>query len=165
MRLLKLFAVVATLTGAAAASAQADSSAWGPETATRNLQAVLRPAAGGPATGLGIVSFRQPKDAKKIVLLDVRVRGLVPNQSYLLQRATDTSVDDDCTGTNWLTLGRGLDPRAIQTNNSAAGRAKLSRDLATVPTGTQLDIHFRVIDAVTSAVVLESFCYQFTVSQ
>lgn len=165
MRLLKLLVVVAALTGGAAASAQAHQSAWGPETATRNLQAVLRPAEGGPATGIGILNFRQPKDANKIVLLDVRVRGLLPNHSYLLQRATDTSVDDDCTGTNWLTLGRGLNPRAITTNNSAAGRAKLSRDLAAVPTGMQLDIHFRVIDAVTSAVVLESFCHQFTVSQ
>jgi hypothetical protein len=34
-----------------------------------------------------------------------------------------------------------------------------------VPTGTQSDIHFRVIDDATSAVVLESGCYQFTVSQ
>jgi hypothetical protein len=29
----------------------------------------------------------------------------------------------------------------------------------------EFDIHFRVIDAVTSAVALESACYQFTVSQ
>ena len=31
--------------------------------------------------------------------------------------------------------------------------------------GTPFDIQFRVIDAVTSAVVLESACYQYTVSQ
>jgi hypothetical protein len=33
-----------------------------------------------------------------------------------------------------------------------------------VPTGSQFDIHFRVIDAVSSSPVLESGCYQFTVS-
>jgi hypothetical protein len=37
--------------------------------------------------------------------------------------------------------------------------------LAAVALGTEFDIHFRVIDAVTSAVVLQSACYQFTVTQ
>jgi hypothetical protein len=40
----------------------------------------------------------------------------------------------------------------------------LFRDLAAAPTGSQFDIHFRVIDAVTSAPVLQSSCYRFTVS-
>ena len=39
------------------------------------------------------------------------------------------------------------------------------RDLATIPLDMQFDIHFRVIDTETSAVVLESACYQYTVSQ
>jgi len=39
------------------------------------------------------------------------------------------------------------------------------RDLATIPLDMQFDIHFRVIDMETSAVVLESACYQYTVSQ
>jgi hypothetical protein len=30
--------------------------------------------------------------------------------------------------------------------------------------GTEFDIHFRVIDALTQTVVLESGCYQFRVS-
>jgi hypothetical protein len=34
-----------------------------------------------------------------------------------------------------------------------------------VPTGAQFDIQFRVIDAATSAVVLDSACSQYTVSQ
>jgi hypothetical protein len=39
----------------------------------------------------------------------------------------------------------------------------LFRDLASAPTGKQFDINFRVIDAVSSAPVLESSCYRFTV--
>jgi hypothetical protein len=77
----------------------------------------------------------------------------------------DTNVNDDCVGTNWLTLGRGLDPQAITTDERGTGRADLFRNLAAFPVGTQFDIHFRVVDTVTSAVVLESSCYQFTVTQ
>jgi hypothetical protein len=166
MRVLKLLALLAALTSAAAAAAQADvGPPWGPETPHFNLQAILRPAGSGPDDGFGLVKFRQPNDADKIVYLDVSVRNLAPNHSYYLQRATDTSVDDDCTGTNWLTLGRGLTPMAITTDDRGTGRGQLFRDLAALPEGMQFDIHFRVIDAATTAVVLESGCYQFTVSQ
>ena len=166
MRVLKLVALLAALTSAAAAAARADvGPPWGPETPHFNLQAILRPAASGPDDGFGLVKFRQPNDADKIVYLDVSVRNLAPNHSYYLQRATDTSVDDDCTGTNWLTLGHGLTLVAITTDDSGTGRAQLFRDLAALPAGMQFDIHFRVLDAATTAVVLESGCYQFTVSQ
>lgn len=164
MRLLKVFALLATLTAAAATAAQADPGGWGPETPNFNLEAVLRPAVSGPETGLGLVKFRQPNDADKIVYLEVWVRDLAPNHSYYLQRAVDTNVDDICTGTNWLTLGQGLVPEAITTDERGTGRAELFRDLAAVPTGIEFDIHFRMIDAVTSAVVLQSGCYQFVVS-
>jgi hypothetical protein len=130
-----------------------------------NLEAILRPAAGGPGDGFGLVKFRQPKDADTIVVLDVWVRDLAPNHSYLLQRATDPSVDDDCIGANWLTLGQGPVPQPITTDGRGTGRADLFRSLAAIPLGTQFDIHFRMIDAVTSAVVLESGCYRFTVSR
>ena len=136
-----------------------------PATPNFNLEAVLRPAAGGPGDGFGLVTFRQPKDAAKVVNLDVWVRDLAPNHSYSLQRATDANVNDACTGTNWLTLGQGLAPAAITTDERGTGRADLFRDLAAIPLGTEFDIRFRVIDAVSSAVVLESACYQFTVSQ
>jgi hypothetical protein len=162
MRLLKLLVLLATLASAAATAAQAE---WGPETPNFNLEAVLRPAPAGPENGFGLVKFRQPNDADKIVYLDVWVRDLAPNHSYYLQRAVDTTADDVCTGTNWLTLGKGLVPEAITTDDRGTGRADLFRDLAAVPPGTEFDIHFRVIDAVTSAVVLQSGCYQFTVSQ
>ena len=167
MRLLKLFAVLAALTTVAPAAARSDSAGppWGPATPNFNLEVILRPVAGGPDKGFGLVKFRQPKDADVIVYLDVWVRDLAPNHSYYLQRATDSNVNDDCTGTNWLTLGQGPVPQAITTDERGTGRANLFRDLAAVPLGTQLDIHFRVIDAVTSAVVLKSSCYQFTVSQ
>ena len=131
----------------------------------RNIEAQLRPVAVGPDGGFGLVTFRQPKDGDTIVNLGVWVRDLAPNHNYKLQRATDRNVNDDCTGTNWLTLGQGLVPHVITTDETGTGRADLFRNLAAVPLGTQFDIHFRVIDALNSTVVLDSTCYQFTVSQ
>src|SRR5881296_3158436 len=153
MRLLKVCAVLAAVTSVAIVApvaARADSGA--------NLEVILRPVAGTPDGGFGLVKFRQPKDADKVVYLDVWVRDLAPNHSYLLQRAVDTNVNDDCSGTNWLTLGQGLVPQAITTDETGTGRANLFRSLASIPLGTEFDIHFRVIDAATSAVVLESAC-------
>ena len=92
------------------------------------------------------------------------MRDLAPDAAYLLQRAVDVTIDDDCTSTAWLTLGRGLQPQSIVTDEGGTGRAELFRDLAAVALGSEFDIHFRVIDAVTAAVVLESECYQFRVS-
>jgi hypothetical protein len=167
MPLIKLLTVLATLTAAAAASGRADAvdPPWGPATPNFNLEVILRPVAGGPDNGFGLVKFRQPKDADRIVILDTWVRDLAHDHSYSLQRATDSNVNDDCTGTNWLTLGRGPDMQTIDTDASGTGRADLYRSLAALPLGAQFDIRFRVIDKVSSAVVLESACYQFTVSQ
>jgi len=160
MRLLKLSAALAAVTSVALVApvaARADSGA--------NAEVILRPVAGAPDGGFGLVKFRQPKDADRIVILDTWVRDLAHDHSYSLQRATDTNVNDDCTGTNWLTLGRGPDMQTIDTDGSGTGRADLYRSLAALPLGAQFDIRFRVIDKVSSAVVLESACYQFTVSQ
>jgi hypothetical protein len=151
-------AVVALTLSAAPALA-----GWGPATPDFNLEAQLRPVAG--ASGFGLVKFRQPKDADKIAYLDAWVRDLTPNQNYSLQRATDTNVDDSCTGTNWLTLGRGPAPQSITTDDNGTGRAELFRDLAAIALGTEFDIKFRVVDAATSAIVLETACYQYRVSR
>jgi hypothetical protein len=160
-------AALVALTAMAGTATRADAVGppWGPATPNFNVEVVLRPVAGAPDGGFGLVKFRQPKDADKIVNLDVWVRDLAANRSYNLQRATDMNVNDECTGTNWLTLGRGLVPQAITTDEKGTGRADLFRNLSMFPLGTQFDIQFRVIDAVTSAVVLKSACYQFTVSQ
>ena len=152
---------VAAVTASVFASAASAEPAQDTEAPPFNLQVKLRAVDGGQ--GSGRVKFRQPKDAAKIVFLRTRVRNLAPNHSYLLQRAVDTTVDDNCTSTAWLTLGRGLDPQAITTDDRGRGRELLFRDLSAVPTGSQFDIHFRVIDAVTSAPVLQSDCYQYTV--
>ena len=130
---------------------------WGPETPHFNLEVVLR------GDGFGLVKFRQPNDADKTVYLDTWVRDLAANTSYLLQRAVDTNVDDDCTSTAWLTLGKGTQPQAITTDETGTGREQLVR-ITTAPVGSQFDVHFRVIDAITGAVVLTSACYQFTIS-
>jgi hypothetical protein len=155
MRLVMLFALLAALTAAG--------TGWADGNEGRNFNAVLLPAPGGPENGSGKVKFRQPRDEFQIVELGVRLRHLLPDHSYYLQRATDAVVDDDCTGTNWLTLGYGPDPATIDTDERGKGRAELWRDLSALPEGSRFDIHFRVTDAGTGAVVLQSPCYQFTV--
>jgi len=129
-----------------------------PIVARANLNVRLR------GVGHGFIRFRQPADAFFTVFLDTRVRGLAANTDYQLQRATDALVDDNCTGINWLTLGRLSVPLVIHTDAQGKGAALFSRDL-TSAVGGQFDIHFRVIDAVSKAIVLESGCYQFKVSQ
>jgi hypothetical protein len=162
MRLLKLLALLATLATAAAGAARAVvGPPWGPETPNFNLEAVLRPAEGGPDNGFGLVKFRQPNDANTTIYLDVWVRDLLPNRTYYVQRAVDTTVDDDCTGSNWTmpTLG------TITTDDTGTGRAALVRPLPASFLGREFDIHFRVAETETATSgVLQSGCYQFTVS-
>lgn len=173
MRLLKLFALVSALSVVGAAAAQADPGGWGPETPKFNLEVILRDVTGGG--GFGHVKFRQPNDDARVIYLDTWVRDLAPNREYLLQRQVDGVADDDCSDapslSPWLTLGEGLAVTPIRTDGRGTGRAALFRDLdppgpmTGPPPGTRVDIHFRVIDQVTAAVVLQSGCYQFTVSQ
>lgn len=151
-----LFALLVLLSLSSSAFAQ---DPWGPETPNFNLEVILR------GDGFGHVKFRQPNDGTFIIDLDVWLRDLEPNTSYLLQRAVDPIVDDDCTGTAWLTLGKGLTPQSITTDDTGTGRENLFRNVGAVPAGSEFDIHFRVIEEATSAVVLTSQCYQFTISQ
>lgn len=136
--------------------------AWGPETPPFNNEIILRDVSDGG--GFGHVKFRQPNDADRIVYLDTWVRDLTPNTTYLLQRATDAAVNDACAGTNWLTLGKGLTPQAITTDERGTGRESLFRNLGPAAIGATFDIHFRVIEQAGGAVVLESDCYQFVVT-
>lgn len=126
-----------------------------------NLEVILR----GSGKSFGLVKFRQDNDVAKIIALDTRVRDLDPNHSYRLQRAVDAInvVDGNCTSTSWLTLGNGLTPQNILTDDDGTGSANLWRSVAMLATGSSFDIHFRVIDAVTSTVVLTSDCYNYTV--
>ena len=142
-----------------AGTAVAQSAPWGPETPHFNLQVILR------GEGFGLVKFRQPNDDALNIQLDTWLRDLAPNTSYLLQRAVDVNVDDNCTSTAWLTLGKGLQPQSITTDAMGTGREELFRSVAAFPVGSEFDIHFRVIHEVSSAVVLTSECYQFTISQ
>ena len=123
-----------------------------------NLEAILR------GEGFGSVKFRQQKDpTQNIIDLGVWVRDLLPDTSYSLQRAVDTTLDGICTGTNWLTLGQGLTPQPIITDASGTGRASLWRISSALAPGTAFDIHFQVIQNGTGAVALASDCYRFVV--
>jgi hypothetical protein len=136
-----------------------DAAPWGPESPNFNVQVILR------GEGFGLVRFRQPNDEVLIVHLDVWVRDLTPNTSYLLQRAVDVDVDDVCSSEGWLTLGKGTQPQSITTDSTGEGREALFRSVAAFPVGSEFDIHFRVIEETTGSVVLTSQCYQFTISQ
>jgi len=156
--LLAIF-VLLSLSSSAAAQTPESGPPWGPETPNFNLEIILR------GEGFGLVKFRQPNDGDFIIYLDVWLRDLAPNTTYLLQRAVDPIVDDNCTSTAWLTLGKGLQPQSITTDETGTGREELFRSVAAFPPGSEFDIHFRVIEEATSAVVLTSPCYQFTISQ
>ena len=124
-----------------------------------DLDVILR----GRDNNVGYVMFRQDPDPAKIITLNTWIRNLIPNHSYKLQRAVDTNLDGNCTGTSWLTLGEGPQPKSIVTDKHGNGNAELWRDVTAIQSGTSFDIHFRVIDAVTLDVVLTSNCYRFTV--
>jgi hypothetical protein len=137
---------------------------WGPEYPPFNLEAVLRSPDG--SNGFGLVRFRQPNGGGKVVYLDTWVRDLAPGTSYRLQRAVDGVVDGVCTSASgWLTLGVGLTPQAIVTDDRGTGRAELSRDLGAFADGARFDIHFRIIDDASGSVVLQTECYEFAITQ
>lgn len=150
-----------TVPSAAAAAAGQQSNAFeaaGAEQPPFNLEAILR------GDGFGHVEFRQERNPDaNIINLNVWVRDLAPNTSYSLQRAVDTILDGSCTGTNWLTLGQGSTPQPIVTDDRGTGRADLWRDLSAFAPGTAFDIHFRVVEAGTTNVALQSDCYRFVV--
>src|SRR5215204_2956152 len=112
-----------------------------------NLEVVLR----GEGNRNGHIHFRQDRDAAKIIDLDTKIHHLEPNHEYLLQRAVDPTnvVDGNCTSISWLTLGYGLTPHAIVTNDKGNGEDILWRDITAIPSGSTFDIHFRVIDKLT----------------
>ena len=160
MRAFVLSAAILTAV-ALAISTRADASVTiDPGSPTFNLEVILRAPDGGD--GFGHVKFRQPNDAGLTIYLDVWVRDLAPNGSYKLQRSVDP-LDGNCvpTAASWVTLGRGTEPQAIATDDRGTGREQLFRKVPVA--GAEFDIQFRVIDAATSAVVLESGCYQYVV--
>ena len=132
---------------------------WHRDTVNYNLDVILL----GPGKGFGYVKFRQHKDEPQMIHLDTWVLGLKPNTNYQLQRAVDTVLDGNCTSTSGLTLGKGLDPQSITTNNWGSGMAELFRSVAAIPVGSTFDIHFRIVKENTEEVVLSSSCYEYTV--
>jgi hypothetical protein len=139
---------------------QSRQSAWGPETPNFNLEVVLR------GDGFGLVKFRQPNDDALVIHLDTRLRGLEPNTAYVLQRAADRTLDGvGSTAGGWLTLGRGLTAQSVTTDDSGNGSESLFRDVGALGVGATFDITFRVVNVATSAVVLTSDCYRYTISQ
>jgi hypothetical protein len=127
-----------------------------------NVQAVLRAPDGGDAFGL--VEFRQHNDGLVRIDLEAWVRDLEAWAPYHLQRAVDTVLDGSCTSEGWLTLGDGLVPKPLTTDDRGRGRETFYRDLPTAFVGQKYDIHFRVVTATTPPIeVLRSGCHQYVV--
>ncbi len=128
------------------------------DTPNYNLEVILR------GDGFGHVKFRQPgNDDAHTVFLGVWVRDLEPNTTYQLQRAVDTTLDGNCTGTVWVTLGFNS-PGSFTTDDKGTGTADFFRTFSATSMGSTFDIYFRVILANNAtAVVLTSDCYQFTI--
>ncbi len=92
--------------------------------------------AGSKATICVYVEFRQKTDMAKFIHLDTWKHRLESNTNYILQRAVDTNIDGCCTGTDWLTLGKGLIPQSIMTDESGDGYAELYRSVAALALGS-----------------------------
>jgi hypothetical protein len=114
--------------------------------------------------GFGFLKFRQDPDTARIITLDTYVFNLLPNHSYLLQRAANPFSDTTtCTNTSWLTLGKGLVAQDIETDGKGDGHEELFRDVTGVPRGSAFHIDFQIVDAATMAPVLSSDCYEYIV--
>jgi hypothetical protein len=114
--------------------------------------------------GFGFLKFRQDPDTARIITLDTYVFNLLPNHSYLLQRAANPYSDTTtCTNASWLTLGKGLVAQDIPTDNKGNGHETLFRDVTAVARGSAFHIDFQIVDAVTLAPVLSSDCYEYIV--
>ena len=114
--------------------------------------------------GFGLLKFRQDPDTARIITLDTYIFNLLPNHSYLLQRAANPYSDTTtCTNASWLTLGKGLVAQDIETDSKGDGHETLFRDVTSVARGSAFHIDFQIIDAITLAPVLSSDCYEYIV--
>ncbi|HEY2648353.1 MAG TPA: hypothetical protein VGI38_04140 [Puia sp.] len=113
--------------------------------------------------GFGFLKFRQDPDTARIITLDTYIFNLLPNHSYLLQRAANPFSDPTCTNASWLTLGMGLVAQDIATDSKGDGHETLFRAVTSIARGTAFHIDFQIIDAVTMAPVLSSDCYEYIV--
>ncbi|MEO6315174.1 MAG: hypothetical protein ABIU63_08010 [Chitinophagaceae bacterium] len=117
----------------------------------------------GKNTG-GFIEFRQNPDTARVITLNTWVKNLLPNHSYLLQRAVNPIADvTGCSSNAWLTLGEGLQPKSIVTNAHGDGNVKLWRDITGIARGTAFHIRFQILDEATLAPVLTSDCFDYTV--
>ena len=118
----------------------------------------------GKDAGSGFIKYRQDPDTARVITLDTWVKNLLPYHSYCLQRAVNPITDvTGCSSTAWLTLGEGLQSKAILTNGKGDGNAKLWRNISGIARGTAFHIRFQIVDALTLVPVLTSDCYVYTV--
>jgi hypothetical protein len=128
-----------------------------------DLDVVLHGGAKNPVSS-GFIKFRQNPDTARIIDLDTWISHLEPNHAYQLQRAVNPIADTTgCSSTAWLTLGLGLTPQSIHTDEHGNGNADLWRNVSSVARGTSFHIHFQIIDSASTAVVLTSGCYDYTI--
>jgi len=90
----------------------------------------------------------------------VSVDGMTPNATFRVQRAIDHHPDGVCTGVSSPPPEGWVTDATITTSQGGAGAVHYAVHKADVPSGTQIDIIFRVIDNGTE---LRSHCMTFTV--
>lgn len=104
----------------------------------------------GKDASTGFIKFRQNPDTARVITLETSVTNLLPNHSYLLQRAVNLIPDiTGCSSTAWLTLGEGLVPKSIVTNAQGNGNALLWRDITAIARGKAFHIRFQILDQAT----------------
>jgi len=113
--------------------------------------------------GFGFLKFRQDPDTARVITLDTYIFHLLPNHSYLLQRAANPFSDPTCTNASWLTLGMGMVAQDIPTDSKGDGHETLFRAVTAIARGTAFHIDFQIVDAVTMMPVLSSDCYEYVV--
>ena len=128
-----------------------------------NLNVTLVDASNSESKSFGYIEFRQNPDTARIITLTTTLARLKPNHAYMLQRAVDPITSTACLSVSWLTLGLGLIPYSITTNNEGNAKTQLWRAVTSIARGTAFYIHFQVVDTESLQVVLVSDCYQYQV--
>jgi len=135
-------------------------------TAPYNLNVILNAPGDfvpGNQDAFGFIHFHQNPDTSRIIDLHTWIFGLQADHDYILQRAVNPITDNDCTSIAWLTLGLGLTPQSIHTDDLGRGHADLWRAVTAIARETQFRIHFQIVDQLSNEVVLSSDCYAYTV--
>ena len=99
--------------------------------------------------GFGLLKFRQDPDTARIITLDTYIFNLLPNHSYLLQRAANPYSRSYLHQCVMADFGQGIIAQDIATDSKGDGHETLFRDVTGIARGSDFHIDFQIVDAVT----------------